>query len=107
MADPHRKRKALSLCERLKIIQTVEDSPLKSRTQRATHFGIPLSTLSNMMKNKDKYLAQARSGDVVTTSKRVRISQLASVDKPLLKWYVVQVGYFNVFSMNFYLLIDL
>ncbi|KAL8609904.1 hypothetical protein ACOMHN_016379 [Nucella lapillus] len=88
MADPHRqakvtgKRRVLTLYERLKIIKAVEDSPHKSRTQMAIDLGVPLPTLSNIMKVND-----ARSGDIVTTSKRARNSQLASVDKALLDWF--------------------
>ncbi|KAL8608054.1 hypothetical protein ACOMHN_023870 [Nucella lapillus] len=93
MADPHSqakvtgKRRVLTLSERLKIIKAVEDSPHKSRTQMAIDLGVPLPTLSNIMKVKKKYFAQARSGDIVTTSKRARSSQLASVDKALLDWF--------------------
>ncbi|KAL8559607.1 hypothetical protein ACOMHN_008318 [Nucella lapillus] len=76
MADPHRqakvtgKRRVLTLSERLRIIKAVEDSPHKSRTQMAIDLGVPLPTLSNIRKVKNKYFAQARSSDIVTTSKR-------------------------------------
>ena len=101
MADPHRKHRVLTLCERLKFIKAVEDSPFKSRTQMAIHFGVSLPTLSNIMKNKNKYLAQARSGDVVTTSKRARGYQLASVDKSLQTGLRHAAGLFSFFPYEF------
>ena len=87
MAEPKRKRRVLTLCQRLQIIKAVEDYPNKTRTQIAIDFGVPLPTLSNIVKEKKKYLAQATSGDVITTTKRARTSQLGSVDKALLEWF--------------------
>ena len=89
MADPHRKakvtgkRRVLTLSERLKIIKAVEDSPHKSRTQMAIDLGVPPPTLSNIMKDKNKYLAQARSGDIVTSSKRARSCTIRTRDGDL------------------------
>ena len=87
MAEPKRKRRVLTLCQRLQLIKAVEDYPNKTRTKFAIDFGVPLPTLSNIVKEKKKYLAQATSGDVITTTKWAKTSQLGSVDKALLEWF--------------------
>ena len=87
MADKSRKRKVLTLADRLKIIKAVEDQPSRSRTQIAAEFNLPLPTLSNILREKDKYLKQAASGEVVSTKKRARGSQLAALDRSLLDWF--------------------
>ena len=86
MAQP-RKRKVLTLGDRLKVIQAVENNPSKTRPQLAEEFGVPLPTLTNLLKSKDKYLAHAKSGEVTTTSKQARTSQMGSVDQDLLRWF--------------------
>jgi hypothetical protein len=108
MADQHRqgKRRVLTLSDRLKIIKAVEDSPHRSRTEMAVDLCIPRPTLSNIMKYKEKYLAQARSGGILTTSKRARSSQLASVDKALLDWFTSCRWVFLFFSYEM-LIVDL
>ena len=58
MAEPKRKRRVLTLCQRLQIIKAVEDYPNKTRTQIAIDFGVPLPTLCNIVKDKQKYLAR-------------------------------------------------
>ena len=56
MAEPKRKRKVLALNDRVKIIKAVEDNPSISKTQLAIEFNVPLPTLSNIVRDKDKYL---------------------------------------------------
>ena len=78
MANPHNKAKDTGKCtvwtlsERFKNIKAVEDSPLKSPTQMSIKFVFPLPTLSTIIKDTNKYLGQAKSGDitVVTTGRK-------------------------------------
>ena len=89
-------RKVLTLSDRLKIIKAVEDNPSKTRTLIANEFDIPLPTLSNILREKSKYLKQAASGDIASTSKRARGSHLA-VDKSLLDWFTSSRWAFLIF----------
>ena len=104
MADK-RKPRVLTLAVRLKMIKAVEDNPSKARTQIANEFDVPLPTLSNILREKNKYIKQAANGELVSTIKRARGSQLASVDKinyfSFGLVYLVQVG-FSYFLKNFF-----
>ena len=93
-----RKRNVLSLSQRLKIIQAVQDNVHKSRSQIAQDLGIPLSTLSNLMKHKSKYLGQAKSGNIVTTSKRARGKE-NSQTKRIAKEVFLSAILFRLFSL--------
>ena len=93
MADPQRKRRVLTLCQRLQIIKAVEDNPTRTRTQIAIAFGVPLPTLSNILKGNNKYLEQATSGDVIITTKRAKTFQLGSGYMKINPLYVLTSGY--------------
>ena len=70
------------------------------RTMRTTQVSrgdnSPLPTLSNTLRDKEKYLKQARSGGIPTTSKQARSSKLQEIDQSLMKlfFFVIQVSYF-------------
>lgn len=81
------KRNVLSLGERLKLINHVQHIPdKKKKSLIAEEFKVPYTTLLNIVKNKEKYLSQAASGQT-STRKRARGPQLDSVDKALLDWF--------------------
>ncbi|KAK7490691.1 hypothetical protein BaRGS_00018108 [Batillaria attramentaria] len=79
-------RQSLSLKRKFEIIDYVEKNPCKQRKTIATELSVPASTLSKIIKDKQKYLQQyetSKNPDM----KRNRGPKLESVDTELLNWF--------------------
>ena len=80
-----RKRKALSLKQKIDIIEAVESNPNKNRNAIAEEFKVPRTTLLNILREKAKCLRQFESGKHDISRKRDRRSSNDTVDKALLE----------------------
>lgn len=78
------KRKHASIDTKLQAIEEVERSE-KSKTEIAKSFGIPCSTLSTWLKNKDS-LRQAQDS-FAPARKRMRTAKHSDVESALLLWF--------------------
>lgn len=76
--------KTLTLAEKIAVINEVEKG-LKKKSQIAKDFGIPATTLSTFLKNKEKILSSAN--DSAKDRKRVRGPENPDVDECVLKWF--------------------
>jgi len=81
--DEKRKRCALSVDVKQKIIICVQDNPLKKRTEIAQDFGISPSTLSTIIKNKDKF--EEGSG-LAPNIKKLKSAEFKDLEECVLKW---------------------
>ena len=75
-----KKKKCLSINEKKRVIQAVEDGQLKKEV--AKHFGILPSTLSMILKNKDRITGSALDA----SRKRSRLGEFPRLEECLLKW---------------------
>lgn len=82
MADK-RKRCALSVEVKRKIIKSVEDNPTKKKTEIAKDFGIPPSTLATILKSKEKF--EEGSG-LSLKSKKLKSCEFKDLEECVLKW---------------------
>ena len=85
MADS-KPRLVISLKRKIKLIEEVEANPHKLKKAIADEQQIPPATLSNILKNREKYKKQFYSGDNLL-KKRDRACQYGEVDAELLKWF--------------------
>ena len=85
MADS-KPRLSISLRRKIKLIEEVEANPHKLKKAIADEQQIPPVTLSNILKNREKYKKQFYSGDNLL-KKRDRACQHGEVDAELLKWF--------------------
>ena len=85
MADS-KPRLVISLKRKIKLIEEVEANPHKLKKAIADEQQIPPATLSNILKNREKYKKQFYSGDNLL-KKRDRACQHGKVDVELLKWF--------------------
>lgn len=91
-----RKQTSIDLSLKLKIIEEVEKG-VKSKTNIAKDFGIPKSTLSTILSNKEKLFQAIAAGSVTPTqkTKRIRLAKHENLESQLLTWFN------NVRSANF------
>lgn len=78
------KRKCLSFETKLKVIEEVEKG-LKTKAVICREYNIPKSSLSTFLKDKEKIRKAIEDG--TSKQKRLRASQLDTVDKSLLIWF--------------------
>ncbi|XP_054259576.1 tigger transposable element-derived protein 6-like [Macrosteles quadrilineatus] len=77
-----KKRCALSVDTKRKIIKCVEENPTKKKTEIAKEFGIPPSTLATILKRKDKF----DNDDLCSAIKKLKSCELKDVEECVLKW---------------------
>ena len=81
-----RKRSGLDLKTKINIINEVEKQN-SNKTLIAKQFNIPKSTLSTILRNKDKICAAIATGNVGMKSKRFRGADYNDLESELLKWF--------------------
>ena len=82
------KRKlTLSLKRKIDLIHAVEKNPEKKRKETAYEFGIKPSTLSGILRGKEKYKFQYYSGQTDVQKMRARPPKQEAVDIALLHWF--------------------
>lgn len=80
------KYKSLTLTEKIKILREV-DNGRKTKTEIAKQYGIPLSTLSTFIKNRETIESQAESGETDGSKKRNRGAKHERLERELLDWF--------------------
>ena len=83
MSNLKRKLNALTLLDKLKIINEIHKGVLK-KNQIAANFGIPPSTLSTIIKNRDKILGKCPF-DVSNERKRIKTCTYEDVDEAIFE----------------------
>lgn len=78
-----RRRCALTVEVKRKIIKCVEDNPTKKKQDIAKEFNIPQSTLSTVLKNKAKFEEES---DLSAKTKKSKSCELKDVEECVLKW---------------------
>ncbi|XP_072477369.1 tigger transposable element-derived protein 4 [Notamacropus eugenii] len=85
---PHlitRKKKSLSIEEKIDIINAVESG--KKKAEIAAKYGIKKNSLSSIMKNKDKVLEAFVSLRFDPKRKRLRTAFYTDLEEALMRWY--------------------
>lgn len=95
-----RKRKALTLKQKIDTIRAVEISPNKKRDVIAEQFKVPRTTLLNIIRDKAKDLHQFESGKDETTSRRERTPSHDTIDRALLEWFTEKSKVFLSFFLS-------
>ncbi|XP_019377766.1 PREDICTED: tigger transposable element-derived protein 4 [Gavialis gangeticus] len=80
-----RKKKSLSIEEKIDIISAVESG--KKKADIAAKYGIKKNSLSSIMKNKDKVLEAFESLRFDPKRKRLRTAFYTDLEEALMKWY--------------------
>ncbi|XP_074847998.1 tigger transposable element-derived protein 4 [Carettochelys insculpta] len=80
-----RKKKSLSIEEKIDIISAVESG--KKKADIAAKYGIKKNSLSSIMKNKDKVLDAFESLRFDPKRKRLRTAFYTDLEDALMKWY--------------------
>lgn len=85
MASSARKRKVLSVDEKVQIIDAIVKGEKKKDV--AARFGIPANSLSTVLKSKENILAAVAAG-TSTTRKKLRRATYDDVDKAMFTWFL-------------------
>ncbi|XP_074083532.1 tigger transposable element-derived protein 4 isoform X1 [Macrotis lagotis] len=80
-----RKKKSLSIEEKIDIINAVESG--KKKAEIAAKYGIKKNSLSSIMKNKDKVLEAFESLKFDPKRKRLRTAFYTDLEEALMRWY--------------------
>ncbi|XP_075786173.1 tigger transposable element-derived protein 4 [Pelodiscus sinensis] len=80
-----RKKKSLSIEEKIDIISAVESG--KKKADIAAKYGIKKNSLFSIMKNKDKVLEASEFFRFDPKRKRLRTAFYADLEEALIKWY--------------------
>lgn len=78
-----RKRCSLSVAEKRKIINYVNENPLMKKIDIAKKFEIPSSTLATILKSKERF---SEESGFRANSKRLKLCEYTDVEKCLLTW---------------------
>lgn len=80
-----KKKKSLSIEEKIDIINAVESG--KKKAEIAAEYGIKKNSLSSIMKNKDKVLEAFESLRFDPKRKRLRTAFYTDLEETLMRWY--------------------
>ena len=80
-----RKRNDLDLNAKIEIFKLLDAK--ESRKNISEKYGVDVSTISKLLKNREKIEEQFQSSTVPTSSKRLRLSPYDSLEQGLLKWF--------------------
>ena len=83
--SPQKKRKSLSIERKMEIIRAVDGGRMKSEVAR--EHGLSSSTMSTIIKNKDRIEEQYNLSIIDPTRKRFCTAALGDVEELLLKWF--------------------
>ena len=81
------KKKALPLKGKNGIIYAVEGNPSKTKKEIADEFGIASSTLSTVLRDKEKYKRLFHGGETTAKCKRLRSAHRSDVESELFRWF--------------------
>ncbi|XP_007518806.1 tigger transposable element-derived protein 3 isoform X2 [Erinaceus europaeus] len=83
-----KKLHALSLAEKIQVLELLDESKM-SQSEVARRFQVSQPQISRICKNKEKLLADWRSGTANRQRKRKRASKYSGLDEALRRWYHV------------------
>jgi hypothetical protein len=81
-----RKYAGKTIAEKLQIIREV-DKKERSKTEISQAYGIPISTLSTYLKNRDSIENQALEGAEVSKWMRIRGAKYGDLEDELFEWF--------------------
>src|SRR5262245_27369290 len=81
-----RKHQELNISKKFEIIQEVEKNN-QTKSESATLYNIPLSTLSTILKNSQKIKHLVDNGNEVRKRKRIRTSRYPAIESELFEWF--------------------
>ena len=84
---PSRKHKDLPLSRKFEIVRFVEMHPSMKQKEICDHFGIPQSTPSKLLSNKEAIKTNYFSGETKVETKRQCHPKFENLDKALLTWF--------------------
>ncbi|GBP11122.1 Tigger transposable element-derived protein 6 [Eumeta japonica] len=84
MSAVKRKLKTLSLAEKLEVLQAAKSC--KKEKDVAEQFGLPMSTLSTIIKNESDIMKKIQNGQSLSC-KRQRIAEFPGLEECSLKWF--------------------
>ncbi|XP_045504961.1 uncharacterized protein LOC123701502 [Colias croceus] len=84
MSAVKRKLKTLSLAEKLEVLEAVKRCQKKKDV--AEQFGLPMSTLSTIIKNESNIIRNIQNGQSLSCKRR-RIAEYPGLEECLFKWY--------------------
>ena len=82
-----RRRKSLSIAQKVEIIRVVETGGQR-KSDVAARFGIARSTLSTILKVKEKVMADYERSNTRSDRKRIRLSQFDDLERAVYQWFV-------------------
>jgi|UniRef100_A0A2S2QVQ0 hypothetical protein len=85
------KRKCLSIADKFEILNEV-DKGIKKK-DIAERYGIPTSSLSTILKNRENIIRQVESNNLLKNRKRIKVCVYEKVDKAVLKWIACKQNY--------------
>ncbi|KAL4103570.1 hypothetical protein QTP88_018931 [Uroleucon formosanum] len=80
-----RSLKSLTVGDKIKIIEEVKKG-VKRKIDIASEFGIPASTLSTILKNKDKILKAVEEAPCLPRRKRFKASSFPEIEHAMTEW---------------------
>lgn len=86
-ARAKRDRQELTIANKAKLIEQVEARGTKKKADIAREWGLRPSTLSTIMKNKEKILTQFKSQRYAVGRRRMRTAAYPDVEEALLTWF--------------------
>ncbi|KAK9720966.1 CENP-B N-terminal DNA-binding domain [Popillia japonica] len=90
------KRKCLNIHDKLKVLESIDKDCKKKDV--AKKFGIPPSSLSTIIKNRDLILKS--SDNAGRETKRVKMCVFEDVDQAVLKWHCFSKAWFCEVAVN-------
>lgn len=82
-----RKRRILSISEKVELIKLMEEKP-KNKRAVAAKFGIPLNTVATIYASRERILAKCKGDYTNMNLKRLRPSTYPDIEESLLDWYI-------------------
>ncbi|XP_041128876.1 uncharacterized protein LOC121328321 [Polyodon spathula] len=80
-------RTAISLAQKVEILEKLGD-PIVKRKDIAIEYGLSVSTISKLLKNRDDIMHEWHRG-ANQDRKRKRLGKVQSVDEALLRWFAI------------------
>ncbi|KAL4125963.1 hypothetical protein QTP88_010196 [Uroleucon formosanum] len=90
--------KSLTVGDKIKIINEVKKG-VKRKKYMATEFGIPASTLSTILKEKDKILKAVEEAPCLSSRKKFKTTSFPEINHAITEW-MKRVRDYNLFILG-------
>lgn len=84
-----KKRKCLSLQQRMEVVRYSKDNPGSGYRKIAEHFGIGRTQAQKIIQNNDAIIASYESSVSPVQQKRIRVGKYTNVNEALWDWYLM------------------